>query len=102
MTSGVLHHLRTRLAGWLALRAGVLLVGVVGMVAVLAVLLDAALDLPDAARVAVPWVLGGCGVLVIGWAFWHWRRFEEQRVARLFERPKPAYPANATSGGVLK
>jgi len=90
MIPGVLQNLRARLAGWLALRTGVLLVGVVGTAAFMAVLLDAALDLPEAARAAAPWVLAGCGALVVGWAIWHWRRFEEQRVARLFERTEPA------------
>jgi len=89
MMPGVLHHLRSRLAGWLALRAGALLLGVVGLAGFLAVLLDAALDLPEPARAAAPWVLAGCGAVVVGWAVWHWRRFEEQRVARLFERVQP-------------
>lgn len=89
MILGVLHHLRARLAGWLALRAVALLLGVVGIAAFLAVLVDAALDLPEPARVTAPWVLAGCGALVVGWAIWHWQRFEEQRVARLFERVQP-------------
>jgi hypothetical protein len=90
MIVGVLKHLRTRLAGWLALRATVLLIGVVGVAAIIAVLLDAGLDLPEPARAAAPWMLAACGVLVVAWAIWHWRRFEEQRVARLFERTQPA------------
>ena len=90
MSRGVLHHLRARLAGWLALRTGVLLAGVVGLTALLAVILDAALDLPEAARAAAPWVLALCGCFVLGWGVWLWRRFEEQRVARLFERAQPA------------
>ncbi len=89
MIAGVLKRLRRRLAGWLALRAGMLLLGVVGIVALMAVALDAALDLPEAARAAAPWVLAGCGALVVSWGIWRWRRFEEQRVARLFERTQP-------------
>jgi hypothetical protein len=82
--------LRARLAGWLALRGTLLLLGTVGAAACAAVVLDAALDLPEGARAAAPWVLAGCGVLVVAWAIWHWRRFEEQRVARLFEQTQPA------------
>ena len=90
MTSGVLYHLRSRLAGWLGLRAALLLLGILGAATFLAVLLDAALDLPETARATAPWVLAGVGALVVAWAIWRWRRFHEQRVARLFERTQPA------------
>lgn len=90
MRTGVLRSLRRRLAGWVALRTGALLVGAVGLLALAAVLLDAAFDLPESARVAAPWALAGCAALVLSLGAWQWRRLEEGRVARLFERAEPS------------
>lgn len=85
----ILHSLRTRIGAWLALKAGLLLVGVVGGMALAAALLDAAVDLPEAWRIATPWLIGMGALAVMIFGIWHWSRFEEQRLARLFERIQP-------------
>lgn len=90
MSRGILQPLRTRLGGWLLLRTGLLLLGVVGCLVLAAMLLDAAVDLPEPWRVAAPWLFaaGALGVVIFGVR--HWQRFEEQRLARLFERAQPS------------
>src|SRR5882762_1031535 len=90
MKSSILQSLRTRLAAWLVLRLGLLLAGVVGGAALAAVLLDAATDLPEPERVAAPWLLGACAICVVGLGLWQWLRFEEQTLARLFEKVHPS------------
>jgi hypothetical protein len=87
---GILQSLRRRLGAWLAVRIGLLLLGVLGGVALAVGLLDAATDLPEQERMLVPWLLGACALCVLGLGFWQWHRFEEQRLARLFERVQPA------------
>lgn len=89
MNVGILQSLRWRLGAWLTLRIGLLLLGVVGGVALAAGLLDTAIDLPEQERMLVPWLLGACALSVVGLGIWQWRRFEEQRLARLFERVQP-------------
>ena len=86
MTFRVLQSLRMRLAGWRVLLVLLLLVGVIGAVTLAAVVFDAALDLPEPARVSAPWVLALCAVAVLGGGFWGWRRVRESRLARFFER----------------
>ncbi len=86
----VLHHLRQRLAGWLALRSLLALFFVAGTLALAAVLADAALDLPEAMRAAMPWLLGLALAIVLGAGFWKWRQFTETRLARLFEQSDAA------------
>ena len=76
MNSTVLRHLRTRLAGWLAAGFVVTLVGIVGAAALVAVVLDAALDFSEASRVAAPWLLGGFAAAVLVAGFWAWRRMD--------------------------
>ncbi len=90
MNSGVLNHLRNRLAGWLILRIGVLLIAVAAALALGAVLLDAATDLPESARVLSSWLLAASALVVIGSGIWRWRSLVEARVARLFERAQPS------------
>ncbi len=86
MNKGVLNSLRTRLGAWLALRAGVALLGTVAAVALALALGDAAFDLPEPTRALAPWILGICAVAVAAAAAWHWRRLDALRLARLFER----------------
>ncbi len=86
MNFQVLHHLRTRFAGWLALRILLAALGVVGAMALATVLSDAALDLSEATRAAVPWLLGAAMAIALATGFWEWRRLTETRVARLFEQ----------------
>jgi hypothetical protein len=90
MKTGILQSLRARLGVWLVLRVGLLMAGVLGGALLAAVLLDAALDLPEEGRRLTPWLLGMGGLCVLGLGIAQWRRFEEQRLARLFERAQPS------------
>ena len=90
MNSGILLSLRHRLSAWLVLRTGLLLLGLVGGLVLAAGLLDAAVELPEGWRAAAPWVLAACSIVVLIFAVWQWRRFEEQRLARLFEQVQPS------------
>lgn len=90
MNPGVLKSVRRRLGAWLLLRLVLLVAGVVGAGALGAVLLDVALDLPDQTRMAAPWLLGGCVVLLLAWGVWKWFGYEEERVALLLERAQPS------------
>jgi hypothetical protein len=89
MTAGVLHHLRRRLFAWLTLRVTLLLVACLAGLALAALLLDAAIDLPDQARLVAPWVLLLIALSVIAYGFWQWQLLAEQRLARVFERAQP-------------
>ena len=86
MTRSVLHRLRTQVAGWLALRVALSALIVLGVLALAAVLFDAALDLPEMVRVAAPWVSGAAVVAALGAGFWEWHQLPEARVARRFEQ----------------
>lgn len=85
----VLNPLRTRLAGWLALRVTLALSATLGALALAAVLLDAIVDLPQPARLAAPWVLTAAALGLLAGGIAEWRRLSEKRVARLFERAHP-------------
>jgi len=89
VNNSVLNSPRTRLAGWLALRGVLALLAILGTAAMALILLDAALDLPESLRAAASWILGLCGVTVLAVALWQWRKLNERRVARLFERTEP-------------
>ena len=90
MNFHVLHHLRSRFAGWLALRVALVASAIVcGLVLVL-VLSDAALELPEQMRAAVPWLLGIAIIAALGAGFLEWRRLSESRLARLFEQSDAA------------
>ncbi len=86
----ILQSVRTRLGAWIALRVGLLLVGIVSGTALAAALLDAAVDLPEQWRVATSWLLALGGLAVLTFGIWHRRQFEEQRLARLLERVQPS------------
>src|SRR5262245_54284143 len=90
MNDGVLNPVRMRLAGWLALRILLALFGMLGLAALALILCDAALDLPEAVRVAAPWMLAIGIVAVTVAGIWRWLRLNEQRVAQLFEGTEPA------------
>ncbi len=90
MTPGILRSLRSRLGAWLAWRLVALLTAVAAGGILAAFLLDASIDLPEQARVAVPWLLAGCNLFVVALGIAHWRRLSEPRVARLFERVQPS------------
>lgn len=98
MKAGILQSLRRRLGVWLVLQFGLLLLGVVGGVALAAGLLDAAINLPERGRVVAPWLLAVCGLYVLGLGTWQWRRFEDQRLARLFERVQPSLGSQLING----
>ena len=87
---GVLHHLRSRLAGWMALRSALAALAVLGALALAAVLADAAMDLPETVRVATPMMLPVAvfAVLLTGWV--SWRRLSEMFLARVLERRDPS------------
>jgi hypothetical protein len=85
-----LTQLRARFRGWLALRVTLTLCGVVGALALAALVFDAALDLPESARLALPWVASLAGAMVVGLGLAQCRRANEQHVAGLLERAEPA------------
>ena len=85
----VLHHVCARFAGWLALRILLAALALPGH-GVVAVLSDAALDLPEAMRAAVPWLLGMAMAVALGAGFLEWRRLTESRLARRFEQSDAA------------
>src|ERR1041384_7593673 len=86
MNTGVLHRLRARLAGWYIARFGLWMLAAVCAMILGAILLDAALDLPDALRAASPWLLAFGLLASTGLAIIRWRAWNEFQVARLFER----------------
>ncbi len=86
MRESILQTLRVGLTRWLAARVAVLTLGTLGALTLGAVLLDAALDLPEAVRAAAPWLLGAVLVVALAAAVWEWRRVTEMGVARRFER----------------
>jgi hypothetical protein len=86
---GILRKLRARLAAWLGLRTALMLFGLTGGLIVAAVLIDAAIDLPEGWRAAAPCVLAACALGVAALGIGEWRRMNEQRVARLFEKVHP-------------
>ena len=90
MNIQVLHHVRSRFAGWLALRAGLGAFAAAGGLALVLVLSDAALDLPEEMRAVVPWLLGVAMVAALGAGVLEWRRLSESRLARLFEQSDAA------------
>src|ERR1041384_5213969 len=101
MNDGVLNPLRMRLAGWLALRLLLILLGALGSAALASILCDVALDLPEEVRVAAPWILAASAVALICVGIWQWRGLDERRVARLFERTEPALGNRLTNAVLL-
>ena len=88
--NSVLDKLRSRLAGWMALRSALAAAALLGVLTLAAAMADAAVDLPEAARVATPVALGAAvfGVLLAGIV--SWRRLTEMVLARALERKDPA------------
>ena len=86
MNFQVLHLVRLRFAGWLALRVWLTALGLVVALALAAVLADAALDLPETLRAAALWLLGAALMAALGAGWLEWRRLTEARLARLFEQ----------------
>ena len=85
MSGSFLSNLRGRLAGWLAVRVVLLVAGAAGALAFGAVVADAALDLPEAARAAAP---AGLAVMLLGVLAaggFQFRRLSAMRMARGFE-----------------
>jgi hypothetical protein len=88
--TSVLHTIRSRLAGWLALRTLLVLLTALVLLSLGAVITDAALDLPESCRLAVSWVLYGTSAVVIGFGVRKWRRFTDPYLARRFESADPS------------
>jgi hypothetical protein len=88
--TGVLHAARSHLAGWLALRALLVLLAALALLSLGAVITDAALDWPESFRVAAPWLLIPFLAGVPGFAIWQWRRLTEKLLARRFEQFDPS------------
>jgi hypothetical protein len=86
----VLESVRRPLGAWLLLCILLLLVGVVGGLAAGAGLLDAAVDLPESLRVLAPYGLAGAGLCVAAFGIWRWRQFDDEGIARSYERTQPA------------
>ena len=89
MSFGILHGLRRRLTGWLSLRTALFGLGLLAGAALVAVFLDAALDLSEQARVLAPWLLLSLALAVLVWGLWTWRSFREEKLALYFERAQP-------------
>lgn len=85
MRHSVLHDLRARLGGWLALRVTLMVLAGVAAIALVMVISDAAFDLPEGLRSAAPWLFVLAVVGVLGTGLLEKRRLSEARVARLFE-----------------
>jgi hypothetical protein len=86
---GILKWIRVKLAGWLALHCVLGLLAVTAAVAAGLVLVDAAVDLPEATRLRAPWFLASAGLLVVIVAVLRWSRLSEHRLARDFEYREP-------------
>jgi len=86
MNNSVLNHLRARLGRWFALRVLLAICGAAGLLALAAVLSDAALDLPENVRLTAPWVLATAAAAMLFIGIREWCSFSETRVARIFER----------------
>jgi hypothetical protein len=99
MSGGVMSQLRSRLAAWQAFRVVLWLTGAIGGIALAAIALDAAVDLPDAARVAVPWLAGLCALVIVARGWLQNRRMTEYESARIFEQ-SGASPGNRLSNAV--
>lgn len=97
MTPSVLHSLRSRLAGWLALAAVLLLLAGLGGGVLAFVLADAALDLSESLRVATPWLLGAGAAVFLAGAALRIRRLTEDRLAAQFERSNAALGSKLTN-----
>ena len=89
MNANVLGQLRSRAARWLALRWLLVLGAIVGALALSAVLADAALALPDQARVLALFLLGLGALAVVIASICSLRRIDSLHVARSFERVEP-------------
>jgi 3-methyladenine DNA glycosylase Tag len=86
VNSDVLHHVRARCAKWLALRAALAALAIVCGLTLVVLLSDAALELPEQMRAAVPWLLGVAIIAALGAGLLEWRRLTEARLARLLEQ----------------
>jgi hypothetical protein len=93
----VLNNLRARLGGWLLLRSFFILVGLLAGAALLALLLDATVDLSDAARVATPWLLGALALGVFIVFVWQLCQLNDRRIARQFESANPQLGSRLTN-----
>ena len=90
MNCRVLQRLHLRVSGWLALRAALGALALIGLASLAALLCDATLDLSEATRAGAPWFLAAVLVAAWGGAIWEWRRLGEERLARMFEHADPA------------
>ena len=90
VSAGIQEASRRRWGGWLALRTCLTLLGVIGGAALIAIAVDAVIDLPESGRVVAPWLLGAGGLLVLALSVRQWRRLGEQRLALLFEGIQPS------------
>ena len=86
MNGGELSFLRRRLTGWLVFRTGLVVAGIAGGAMLLALFLDAALDLPEVIRAAVPWLIVLCMLAIIAAGLLGWRQLSDFRAARMFEK----------------
>lgn len=84
--SAVVGSLRRRWRAWLGLRTALLMITTAGLLALAAVLLDAALNFPQSVRVAAPWIVLLALLALAGFAGWKAFSLSATRLARLFER----------------
>jgi hypothetical protein len=82
--------MRSRLAGWLAVRTLLVLLAALALLSLGAVLTDAALALPEPFRVAAPWLLLAIAAALLGVGLWDWRRFSDPWLARRLEQIDPS------------
>jgi hypothetical protein len=97
MTDKAITRLRQRLAGWLVLRGWLWIAVFLGVMLLGVVVLDAALDLPEAVRVAVPVGMGVLVLVGIVWLVVTWRQLTDARVARRFEAADPKLGTRLTN-----
>jgi len=90
MNFHVLHQIRARISGWLAVRTVLLAVAVACALTLLLVLADAALDLPETLRAAAPWLLAAVLLIIFGIGIREWLQLREPHLARQFEQTDPA------------
>jgi len=86
----ILQHIRARFTRWLALRLVLTAFAVASGCLLLLVLADAALELPEQLRAAMPALLGAASAVALAVGFLEWRRLTESRLARMFEQSDAA------------
>ncbi|HUR56804.1 MAG TPA: hypothetical protein VM029_03785 [Opitutaceae bacterium] len=89
MNERILQSAQRRVRAWSAVRCALLVAGSLGGLALAALLLDAAVDLPDHVRAFAPWLLATVAAIIVIVCVNEARRLNDRRLAKLFERNQP-------------